>query len=46
MTFEASEEINDIIQNFTWEGKTDKITQNTLIKNIIEGGLTTLPFPH
>ncbi len=36
---EALKEINDIIQNFIWEGKTANISQNTLIKNINEGGL-------
>ncbi len=32
-------EINDIIQNFIWEGKTAKIAQKTLINNIDNGGL-------
>ncbi len=35
---EILNETNDI-QNFTWEGKTAKIAQNTLIKNIEQGGL-------
>ncbi len=30
-------DINDSIQNFISEGKTDKISQNTSIKNIDEG---------
>ncbi len=34
---EALKEINDIIQNFIWEGKTAKISQNTTIKNINKG---------
>ncbi len=36
---DALKEIKDIIQNFIWEGKTAKIAQNTLVKNIDEGGL-------
>ncbi len=36
---EALQEINDIIQNFIWEGKTAKIAQKTLINNIDNGGL-------
>ncbi len=36
---EALKEINDIIQNFISEGKTEKIAQNILVKNIDEGGL-------
>ncbi len=36
---EALKEINDIIQNFIWEGKTPKIAQNILVMNIDEGGL-------
>ncbi len=38
-------ETNDIIQNFIWEGKTAKIAQNTLIKNIEQGGLKLCHFP-
>lgn len=40
-TSETLKEINDIIQNFIWEGKTVKIAQNTLIKNIDEGGIVS-----
>ncbi len=36
---EALKEINDIVQNFIWEGKTANIAQNTSVKNIDEGGL-------
>ncbi len=36
---EAIREINDIIQNSILYGKTAKIAQNTLIKNIEQGGL-------
>ncbi len=36
---EALKETNVIIQNFIWEGKTPKFAQNTLIKNIEQGGL-------
>ncbi len=36
---EALKVIHDIIQNFIWEGKTAKIAQNILIKNIEQGGL-------
>ncbi len=42
---EAFKEINDIIQNFIWEGKTAKIDQNTFIKNIDEGGLQLCHYP-
>ncbi len=42
---EALKEINDIIQNVIWEGKTTKIPQNTLIKNINEGGLKFSHYP-
>ncbi len=42
---EALKEINYIIQNFTWEGKTDKIPQKTLINNIDNGGLKLCYFP-
>ncbi len=40
---EALKEINDIIQNIIWEGKTAKISKNTLVKNIDEGGFEALP---
>ncbi len=42
---EALKEINDIIQNFIWEGKTTKIAQHTLIKNIDEGGMKLCQCP-
>ncbi len=42
---EALKEINDIIQNLIWEEKTAKIDQNTLIKNIDEGGLMLCYYP-
>ncbi len=42
---EAIREINDIIQNFIWEGKTAKIAQNILIKNIEQGGLKLCHYP-
>ena len=42
---EALKCINDIIQNFIWEGKTAKIAQNTLIKNIDQGGLKLCHYP-
>ncbi len=42
---EALKEINDIIQNVIWEGKTSKSSQNTLIKNINEGGLKLFHYP-
>ncbi len=42
---EALKQINDIIQNFIWEGKTAKITQNTLIMNIDGGGLNLYHYP-
>ncbi len=35
---EILKELNDIIQNFIWERKTAKITQNTLIKNMNKEG--------
>ncbi len=38
-------ETHDIIQNFIWEGKTAKIAQNTLIKNIEQGQLKLCHFP-
>ncbi len=34
---EAIRELNDIIQNFIWEGQTAKIAKKTLIKNIEQG---------
>ncbi len=42
---EALKEINDIIQNIIWEGKTAKISKNTLVKNIDEGGLKLCHYP-
>ncbi len=36
---EALKEINVIIQNFIWEGKTAKIAQKTLLNNIDNRGL-------
>ncbi len=42
---EALKEINDIIQNFIWKGKITKIAQNTLVKNIDEGGLKLCHYP-
>ncbi len=42
---EALKEISDIIQNVIWEGKTAKIAQNTLIKNIEHGGLKLCLYP-
>ncbi len=42
---EAKRETNDIIQNFIWEGKSAKIAQNTLIKNIELGGLKLCHYP-
>ncbi len=42
---EALKEINDIIQTFIWEGKTAKIAQNTLVKNIDEDGLKLCHYP-
>ncbi len=42
---EVLKEINDIIQNFIWEGKTTKIAQKTLTNNIDNGGLKLCYFP-
>ncbi len=42
---EAFKEIIDIIHNFIWEGKTAKIAQNTLIKNIDQGGVKLCHYP-
>ncbi len=42
---EALKEINDIIQNFILEGKTARIAQNTLIKNIEQCGLKLCHYP-
>ncbi len=42
---EVLKEINDIIQNMIWEGKTAKISQNTLIKNINQGWLKLCHYP-
>ncbi len=42
---EAFKEISDIIQNFIWKGKTAKIAQNTLVKNIDQGGLKLCHYP-
>ncbi len=42
---EMLKETNDIIQNFIWDGKIAKIAQNTLIKNIEQGGLKLCHFP-
>ena len=40
----AIKEINNIIQNFLWKGKTAKISQKTLIMNIEKGGLKLCHF--
>ncbi len=42
---EALKEINNIIQTFICEAKTAQMSQNTLIKNINEGGLKLCHYP-
>ncbi len=41
----ALKEINNIIQNFIWEGKTAKIAQKTHVNNIHNEGLKLGYFP-
>jgi exonuclease III len=40
----AIQEINDLIQNFIWNGSTSKIAQKTLIQEIKNGGLKLCHF--
>jgi exonuclease III len=40
----AITEINNILQNFIWDGKTSKIAQQTLIQEIAKGGLKLCHF--
>ncbi len=40
----AINEINNIIQNFMWDGSTSKISPQTLIQNILKGGLKLCHF--
>jgi hypothetical protein len=40
----ATKEINNIIQNFMWDGSTTKIAQNSLIQSIPRGGLKLCHF--
>ncbi len=40
----AITKINNIIQNFFWEGTTSKIAQQTLIQSIEDGGLQLCHF--
>ncbi len=43
--YHTLKEINDTIHNFIWGGKTAKIAQNTLVKNIGEGGVKRCHYP-
>ncbi len=40
----AIEEINNIIQNFIWDGSTSKLSQKNFIQQIDKGGLTLCHF--
>ncbi len=45
LTEPVMKEVNNIIQNFIWDGKTSKISQKkTLIQSIDKGGLTLCQF--